>query len=91
MSMVTPAMHIASKIPDINVQLWASKILKDLYRDTGDYAREQECLQMLTNFNQTLMKDQFESNQIPEHGLIFWTDGQLPNAELIDKKYILSN
>ena len=28
MNMVTPAMQLASKIPDIHVQLWASSILK---------------------------------------------------------------
>jgi MAternally-affected-uncoordination protein len=28
MNMVTPAMQLASKIPDLNVQLWASAILK---------------------------------------------------------------
>lgn len=28
MNMVTPAMQLASKIPDVNVQLWASAILK---------------------------------------------------------------
>ena len=33
MNMVTPAMQLASKIPDVHVQLWASAILKgiDLY------------------------------------------------------------
>lgn len=28
MNMVTPAMQLASKIPDIHVQLWGSAILK---------------------------------------------------------------
>jgi hypothetical protein len=28
LNMVTPAMQLASKIPDLNVQLWASAILK---------------------------------------------------------------
>ena len=28
MNMVTPAMQLASKIPDIHIQLWASAILK---------------------------------------------------------------
>lgn len=28
MNMVTPAMQLASKIPDVHVQLWASAILK---------------------------------------------------------------
>merc|ERR1712241_1604223 len=81
MNMVTPAMQLASKIPDIHVQLWASSILKDLYRATGDRVREQEGSQMHNNFNQTLMKDQVLSNQLPEHSLIFWTDGPLPKIE----------
>ena len=28
LNMVTPAMQLASKIPDVHVQLWASSILK---------------------------------------------------------------
>lgn len=27
-NMVTPAMQLASKIPDVNIQLWASAVLK---------------------------------------------------------------
>ena len=56
-------------------------ILIDLYRATGDRVREQEGSTMHNNFNQTLMKDQCLSNQLPEHSLIFWTDGPLPKVE----------
>lgn len=31
MNMVTPAMQLASKIPDVHVQLWASALLKGNY------------------------------------------------------------
>lgn len=31
MNMVTPAMQLASKIPDVHVQLWATAILKGTY------------------------------------------------------------
>ena len=31
MNMVTPAMQLASKIPDVHVQLWASAILKGFF------------------------------------------------------------
>ena len=31
MNMVTPAMQLASKIPDVHVQLWATAILKGQY------------------------------------------------------------
>ena len=30
MNMVTPAMQLASKIPDVHVQLWATAILKGM-------------------------------------------------------------
>ena len=56
-------------------------ILIDLYRATGDRVREQEGSTMHNNFNQTLIKDQCLSNQLPEHSLIFWTDGPLPKVE----------
>lgn len=33
MNMVTPAMQLASKIPDVHVQLWASAILRGMFID----------------------------------------------------------
>jgi len=78
MNMVTPAMQLASKIPDVHVQLWASAILKDLYAMTGDHVREQEGLQMHTSFSQRLLQDHFRATQRPEHKLVQWTDGPFP-------------
>merc|ERR1719154_1025500 len=78
MNMVTPAMQLASKIPDVHVQLWASAILKDLYRMQGDPNKEQEGLAMHSNYSQTLLKDHFAATQLQEHQLINWTDGNLP-------------
>merc|ERR1712223_1385487 len=78
MNMVTPAMQLASKIPDVHVQLWASSILKDLYRMQGDVAKEQEGQNMHTNYSQTLLKDHFSATQMAEHKLIQWTDGTFP-------------
>ena len=40
-NMVTPAMQLAHKIPDINVQLWATALLRDLYQSCGDGQRAQ--------------------------------------------------
>ncbi|XP_044735147.1 MAU2 chromatid cohesion factor homolog [Chrysoperla carnea] len=79
MNMVTPAMHLASKIPDVHVQLWASAILKDLYRMSNDPNRENEAYQMHCNYSQMLLKDHFQSTQMPEHNLIHWTEGAIPN------------
>merc|ERR1711962_1053518 len=78
MNMVTPAMQLASKIPDVHVQLWASSILKDLYRMMGDRAREAEGVETHNSYSQGLLKDHFFANQLPEHNLILWTDGPLP-------------
>lgn len=78
MNMVTPAMQLASKIPDVHVQLWATAILKDLYRLCGDPTRENDAYQMHCNFSQTLLKDHFQSTQMSEHALIQWTEGPVP-------------
>jgi MAternally-affected-uncoordination protein len=78
MNMVTPAMQLAGKIPDVHVQLWASSILKDLYRLQGDQARQTEGEALHNNFSQTLLKDHLSATQRPDHRLITWTDGAFP-------------
>ncbi|XP_014777387.1 MAU2 chromatid cohesion factor homolog [Octopus bimaculoides] len=78
MNMVTPAMQLAGKIPDVHVQLWASSLLKDLYRLCGDQVKEAEGYRMHTSFSQDLLKDHFQSSQLSEHGLIQWTEGPCP-------------
>ncbi|CAG9836755.1 unnamed protein product [Diabrotica balteata] len=79
MNMVTPAMQLASKIPDVHVQLWASAILKDLHRICGDSQRENEAYQRHVNFSQMLLTDHFQASQMPEHNLIMWTQGNFPS------------
>jgi len=77
-NMVTPAMQLATKIPDLHLQLWASAILKDLYRQSGDSPRELESNQSHYMFSQTLLNDHVSASQLPEHKLINWTDGPFP-------------
>ncbi|KAI1301325.1 MAU2 chromatid cohesion factor -like protein [Halotydeus destructor] len=72
MNMVTPAMQLASKIPDVHVQLWAAALLKDLYRHCGDHVREQEAIGMHQNHSQHLYNEQLQASQLPEHGYIRW-------------------
>lgn len=78
MNMVTPAMQLASKIPDVHIQLWASAILKDLYKMCNDQTREKDACQMHSNFSQMLLKDHFQSSEMAEHALVNWTDGKFP-------------
>lgn len=79
-NMVTPAMQLAHKIPDINVQLWATALLRDLYNIFGDSGKAQEAYQSHTAYSQQLLKDHFSASQRPEHSLINWTQGQLPST-----------
>eukprot|EP00918_Siedleckia_nematoides_P020020 GHVU01042675.1.p1 GENE.GHVU01042675.1~~GHVU01042675.1.p1 ORF type:complete len:604 (+),score=53.86 GHVU01042675.1:25-1812(+) len=78
LNMVTPAMQLASKIPDVHVQLWASALLKDLYRLCGNPAGEAEGYRLHESFSQSLLKDHFQSSQQAEHSLIQWTEGPCP-------------
>lgn len=72
MNMVTPAMQLASKIPDIHVQLWGSAILKDLHRMSKDSLLETEAYNNHLAFSQTLLAEQYQCTKFPEHNVVFW-------------------
>ncbi|KAI0237292.1 MAU2 sister chromatid cohesion factor [Lamellibrachia satsuma] len=78
LNLVTPAMQLAGKIPDVHVQLWASALLKDLYRLCGNPQGEAEGYRLHDSFTQSLLKDHFQSTQQSEHQLIQWTEGPCP-------------
>lgn len=79
MNMVTPAMQLASKIPDINVQLWGSAILKDLYRMSQEVHQETEAYNNHVAFSQTLLADQYNCTQSREHAILLnWFAGDPP-------------
>lgn len=80
MNMVTPAMQLASKIPDIHVQLWGSAILKDLHRMSKDLIREKEAYANHVKYSENLITDQKKSVTMPQHLLINWFGGDPPNT-----------
>ncbi|XP_035027250.2 MAU2 chromatid cohesion factor homolog isoform X2 [Hippoglossus stenolepis] len=80
-NMVVPAMQLASKIPDMSVQLWSSSLLKDLNKACGNTMDAHEAAQMHQNFSQQLLQDHMAACSLPEHNLISWTDG-LPPVQL---------
>uniref|UniRef100_A0A3Q1FZX9 MAU2 chromatid cohesion factor homolog n=1 Tax=Acanthochromis polyacanthus TaxID=80966 RepID=A0A3Q1FZX9_9TELE len=77
-NMVVPAMQLASKIPDMSVQLWSSALLKDLNEACGNTMDAHEAAQMHQNFSQQLLQDHIAACSLPEHNLISWTDGLPP-------------
>lgn len=79
MNMVTPAMQLASKIPDANVQLWGSAILKDLHRMSQEVHQETEAYNNHVTYSQTQLADQYSATQSPEHALLVnWFSGDPP-------------
>ncbi|PIO34780.1 hypothetical protein AB205_0219340, partial [Aquarana catesbeiana] len=77
-NMVVPAMQLASKIPDMSVQLWSSALLRDLNKACGNTIDAHEAAQMHQNFSQQLLQDHIEACSLPEHNLTTWTDGSPP-------------
>lgn len=75
MNMVTPAMQLASKIPDIHVQLWGSAILKDLHRMSRDVQSEKEAYANHLKYSENLIADQRKCVTLPQHTLINWFSG----------------
>ncbi|XP_017953509.1 MAU2 chromatid cohesion factor homolog [Drosophila navojoa] len=78
MNMVTPAMQLASKIPDIHVQLWGSAILKDLHRMSKDAQHEKEAYANHVKYSENLIADQRKCVQSAHHELINWFQGNPP-------------
>lgn len=87
MNMVTPAMQLASKIPDIHVQLWGSAILKDLHRMSKDVLHEKEAFANHVKYSENLIADQRKCVQSVHHALINWFSSEPPttNANSFDE------
>jgi len=78
MNMVTPAMQLASKIPDIHVQLWGSAILKDLHRMSKDVQHEKDAYANHVKYSENLIADQRKCVQSAHHELVNWFQGDPP-------------
>jgi len=78
MNMVTPAMQLASKVPDLAVQVWCASILKELFQIQGDAVKLSEATEQLVTFSNQLQNDDYNAAQQSEHQMITWTDGPFP-------------
>lgn len=87
MNMVVPAMQLAGKIPDINVQLWGSSIQSQLYKFLGQLPAEQEAFLQHQNYSQSLMNDQFKCSKMIEHGLLDWVSNDPPMTAGVGEEY----
>lgn len=79
--MVSPAMQLASKIPDVHLQLWCSAILRDLHKMLNNPHAEKEALDVHLQFSQNLLKDQYNcTSSLSEHSLINWLSDEENNT-----------
>lgn len=74
LNMVSPAMKLAGKIPDIHVQLWASSLLKDIYSRDVNSQHHIEAANMHAGFSNRLDEDRNQSASLPEHQYVQWSD-----------------
>lgn len=74
LNMVSPAMKLAGKIPDIHVQLWASSVLKDIYARDINSQHHIEATNMHDDFSNRLNEDKLQSAALPEHSYVRWAD-----------------
>jgi MAternally-affected-uncoordination protein len=77
-NMVVPALQLASKIPDVHVQLWGSSIQKDLYKMLNNVQAEQEAKMQHSQYAQILINDQFKCSKMMEHSLLNWISNEPP-------------
>lgn len=79
LNMVVPALQLAGKIPDINVQLWGSSIQSQLHRLSGQIENENQSIIQHQTYSQTLVNEEYKCSRMMEHNaLIDWFHGEPP-------------
>lgn len=66
------------KLPDINLRIYATLLLKTLYGCCKD-SREIETSQKHSELTQILVSDYYEACKMPQHSLISWNDNSQPS------------
>ncbi|KAL5111814.1 hypothetical protein TcWFU_003643 [Taenia crassiceps] len=77
--LVTKAIIVAKKLPDMGIQLWATTLLKDLANIRGVADEERHWFAEHDQFSKMVINDHMQANCSPEHSLINWFDGPLPS------------
>ncbi|CAH8557288.1 unnamed protein product [Heterobilharzia americana] len=80
--MICAAIHIANRLPDIGIQLWATALLKGVANLRGDTEEETRWFTEHDRFSQIVIHEHMRAVSAPEHTLIEWLDGPLPELQL---------
>ena len=80
--MVRSAHDIATRIPDVGLQLWSAQLLTTLYHKTGEEASVTEFSAVVQSVTETLHKDVDATVNSQEHCLLQWLDSEFPPSSM---------
>ncbi|TPP57054.1 Mau2 chromatid cohesion factor [Fasciola gigantica] len=73
--MTSAAIHVANRLPDIGIQLWASALLKGVANLRGNTEQETHWFSEHGRFSKLVIDEHMRAISAPEHRLIEWLDG----------------
>ncbi|CAH8528404.1 unnamed protein product [Schistosoma turkestanicum] len=79
--MISAAIHIANRLPDIGIQLWATALLKSVANLHGDTQEETRWFTEHDRFSKIVIHEHMRAISAPEHSLIEWLDGPMPELQ----------
>ncbi|VEL43239.1 unnamed protein product [Protopolystoma xenopodis] len=68
--MISAAIQVANKLPDIGIQLWATALLKDIANMMGNQEEETRWFAEHDKFSQLVIEDHMRAAVAPEHRLV---------------------
>ncbi|VDQ02336.1 unnamed protein product [Trichobilharzia regenti] len=83
--MISAAIHIANKLPDIGIQLWATALLKGVANVCGDTQEETRWFTEHDRFSQIVIHEHMRAMSAPEHALIYVGERETKKRERSDK------
>lgn len=75
--MISAAIHVANRLPDIGIQLWATALLKGVANLRGDTQEETRWFAEHDRYSKLVIHEHVRAISAPEHRLIEWLDGPL--------------
>ncbi|PAA59387.1 hypothetical protein BOX15_Mlig003484g1, partial [Macrostomum lignano] len=78
-NVVDTAVQLADQMPDEAVQLWASTLMRDLYRAEGNSVLEASCAQQCSALLHKYQVSIEMATAQPEHQLVYWLEGPMPD------------
>jgi len=74
--MLLPGLEMASKIPGVPLQAWATSLLHEMHVLSGDVVKATEAKQVSESYANRLETDRCTARELPAHRLLLqWTEG----------------